>query len=88
MYIYKVMTTPDYTKRASMKYIKKRLAEDPEFRKRTNEWNRKSYEKNKEITVMKRRCKYYYEKERMEFYKEKYPEDIIKLKEVNYKFLE
>ena len=53
MYIYKVMTTPKYNKRASKKYIKKRLAEDPEFRKKTNEWNRKSYEKNKEITKLK-----------------------------------
>ena len=88
MYIYKVMTTPDYTKKASKKYIKKRLAEDPEFKKKHNEWCKKSYEKNKEIIVMRRRCKYYYENNRMEIYKEKYPEDIIKLKEVNYKYLE
>jgi hypothetical protein len=72
---------PEYTKRAILKYFRKQYATNDEFRAKHIERSQNYYKNNNNLCKVKRRYKYWKNKGDLEYYKNKYPDDIIILRE-------
>lgn len=76
--------TPDYTKRAMLKYYHKQYTTNEEFRNKHLERGRTYYKNNSDLCKVKRRYRYWSKKGDMETYRKKCPDDIPKLIEAGY----
>jgi len=79
-----VSKVPEYTKRAIKKYKNKRYKNDETYRETCIALSRSYYEEKKEFCQMKRRYTYWQSKNQLDKYKEKYPDDIITLRQIGY----
>ena len=77
---------PEYTKRAILKYYHRQYSTNEEFRTKHIERGRNYYKNNCDLCKVKRRYKYWKDKGDLEKYKNKYPDDITKLREKGIEF--
>jgi len=79
-----VSKVPEYTKRAIKNYKNRKYKNDEIYRETCIALSRSYYQEKKEVCKMKRRYTYWQSKNQLDKYEEKYPDDIIKLRDIGF----